>query len=98
MDFYKSYFQSPELNRWKVVEQENTSALNISGTNEVLNIPENYEATDNNKITQTIIGHEIEQHLFHWVNNNKLLGTGFTSRKYNFITEGLAKLNEDIAS
>ncbi len=98
MNFYKSYFQSSELNRWKVVEQENTSALNVSGTDEALNIPENYEATDHNKITKTIIGHEIEQHLFHWVNSNKTLGTGFTSGKYDFISEGIAKLNEDLAS
>lgn len=98
MNFYTSYFQSPELNRWKVKEQRNSSALNISGTYEILNIPEKYEATNHNKVTQTIIGHEIEQHLFHWVNNNKPLGTGFTSGKYDFISEGVAKLNEDLVS
>lgn len=98
MDFYKNYFQSAELSRWQVKEQKHTSALNISGTDEVLNIPEHYERTNHNKITQVIIGHEIEQHLLHWVNSNKLTGTGFTSGKYDFISEGVAKLNEDIAN
>jgi hypothetical protein len=100
IDFYKSHFweENTTLKDWNIREQNWIDSLNVSGIYQELRIPENYEDVWEKKITQTVISHEIEQHLLWWDSNNRFLWKGFTSWRYDFISEWLAKINEDIAS
>ncbi|MFZ2151220.1 MAG: hypothetical protein WAZ12_02545 [Candidatus Absconditicoccaceae bacterium] len=99
VNFYKNHFgeENTDLGKWNIIEQSGISSLNISGMKEEFRIPEDYENVDRKKITQTVASHEIEQHLLGWDNNNRVLGKGFTSGGYDFISEGVAKINEDIS-
>ena len=99
LNFYKTYFEEhSDLKDWKVVEQKWADALNISWPREELWIPSKYDNVDNDKITQVVIAHEIEQHLLQWDNTNRILWRWFSCGKYDWISEGVAKINEDIAS
>lgn len=100
LNFYKNYFweEHSDLKDWKVVEQDWVDSINISWMREELWIPSNYDNVDNDKITQVIIAHEIEQHLLQWVNTNRILGKWFSCGRYDWISEWVARINEDIAS
>lgn len=87
LGFYKSYFNSDEIQKWKIQDKQGGGSLNINGVDRVLNIPQKYATTNHNKLTQTVIGHEIEQHLLQRVNSNSLAGTGFSASGYDFIAE-----------
>ena len=79
LDFYKSYFNSDEIKKWQVQDKQGAGSLNINGVDRVLNVPQKYATTNHNKLTQTVIGHEIEQHLLQRVNSNPIAGTGFSA-------------------
>lgn len=99
VNFYKNHFgeKNTNLGKWNIIEQSGISSLNISWMKEEFRIPEDYENVDRKKITQTVASHEIEQHLLWWDNNNRILWKWFTGWWYDFISEWVAKINEDIA-
>ena len=99
INFYKNYFwNNSDLKDWKIVEVKWGGNLNISWMNEELRIPKEYDNVDDEKVTQVIIAHEIEQHLLQWDNTNRIIGKWFSCGKYDWISEWVAKVNEDIAS
>lgn len=100
IDFYKNFFweKHSDLKDWKVVEQDEADALNVSWIREELWIPSKYDNVDNDKITQVVIAHEIEQHLLQWDNTNRILWKWFSCGKFDWISEWVAQINEDIAS
>lgn len=98
INFYKQYSNNNSLQNWEAVLDQGTDSINVSGINEQLRIPEWYANVNSQKVTQTIAGHEIEQHLLQWNVNNKVLGKWFSSGWYDFISEGMAKINEDIST
>ncbi len=96
--FYKERFNNDALQNREAVLDEGIDSINISGISEQLRIPESYEDVNVQKVIETIASHEIEQHLLHWASNNAFMWKGFSSGGYDFIAEGVAKINEDIAT
>lgn len=96
INFYKNYYQN--LEDWNVIKQTKAEALNVSWMREEFWIPAKYENVGDEKVTKVVIPHEIEQHLLQWDNTNRILGKGFSCGWYDFISEWVAKINEDIAS
>lgn len=99
VSFYKNHFekQNTDLKNRNIVEQSGIDSINISWMKEEFRIPEKYADVSSKKITQVVASHEIEQHILSWDNNNRILWKGFTTWRFDFITEGVAKINEDIA-
>lgn len=100
LEVYQHYYWDhiPEIYDRKIVEEKDGASLNISGIHQEFRIPQNYPLSNTSKVTETIISHEIEQHLLHWINNNRFAGKGFLSNGYDLISEWLAKINEDISA
>lgn len=97
--FYKkALWEDSDLSSRKTVEKSDIGSINVSWISKEIRIPEKYENSDYTKITSTITSHEIEQHLLQRDNTNRILWKWFSSWKYDFISEWVAKLNEDIAA
>jgi len=99
IDFYKNHFWewNTDLKNRNIIEQSDISSLNISWTKQEFRVPQKYENVDKKKITQVVASHEIEQHILSRDVNNRILWKWFSAWRYDFITEWVAKINEDIA-
>lgn len=100
LNAYKEYFtKNYDINEpnWESDFNNEKKSLYLS-SKEKLEIPTDYENVSKEKITKVVIGHEIEQHLLWRNNTNRLLGEWFMGNWYDLISEGVAKINEAIAS
>jgi hypothetical protein len=75
LDFYKNYFAEQydiDTSNMGMIYSKKKS-LYVS-PEEKIEIPEDYDDSPIKKVTNTMIPHEMEQHLFTWFNTNRHIG------------------------